>query len=72
MMLESWQTLRCIGKLASNGDMLSGNVIKLNGTDIPIFLVGDSVYPLSPWLMKPFQHNSDLSCANKSSIIICL
>ena len=30
----------------------------ISGRDIPIFLVGDSAYPLMTWLMKPFAHNT--------------
>ena len=52
---------------ATNGDILFGNVVNVNGTNIPIFLISDSAYPLRPpWPMKPFPHNSTLSCAQRS------
>ena len=41
-------------------------MVKVGGTDIPIFLIGDSAYPLSSWLMKPFAHNSNLTPSQRS------
>ena len=38
---------------------------KTIGTDVPIYLIGDSAYPLQTWLMKPFQHNSILTSDQK-------
>lgn len=45
---------------------MSENAIRLNGTDIPIFLVGDQAYTLYEWLMKPFPFNGSLSQAQRS------
>ena len=36
------------------------------GKGILPFLVGDSAYPLSTWIMKPFSHNSALSDRQKT------
>lgn len=51
---------------ATNRDILFQNVVNVNGTNIPIFLIGDPAYPLRPWPMKPFPHNSTLSRAQRS------
>lgn len=41
---------------------LSPNTTKvIEGTEVPLYIVGDSAYPLLTWLMKPFPHNSYLS-----------
>ena len=48
-------------KKASRKQILCGSEVKVSGIDIPIFLIGDSAYPLTPWLMKPFPHNSHLT-----------
>ncbi len=26
------------------------------GVDVPLYIIGDSAYPLQSWLMKPFPH----------------
>ena len=39
---------------AENEQILSGPVINISGTDVGPLLAGDSAYPLTTWLMKPF------------------
>ena len=53
-------------KRACKREILCGQNITVNGTAIPIFLVGDSAYPLSCWLMKPFAHNANLTRSQRS------
>ena len=38
---------------------LSGRVIA--GKEVPVLVLGDSAYPLLPWMMKPYIDNSTLS-----------
>lgn len=52
-------------KEACNGSILQGDAVSISGRDIPIFLVGDSAYPLMTWLMKPFAHNTQLTSSEK-------
>ena len=51
---------------AINKEILNSNSIKISGKDIFPFLLVDSAYPLSTWLMKPFPHNSLLSDSQKT------
>ena len=40
---------------AEHGDILAaGPIHRVDGSEIQPYLVGDSTYPLSPWLQKPF------------------
>ena len=58
---------------AEQGDILTGPVVDVNGHEIGPYLLGDSAYPISPWLQKPFpeatrdrseiQFNRELSSA---------
>ncbi|XP_065892875.1 uncharacterized protein [Dysidea avara] len=41
--------------------ILPNNTITVSGVRIPLYLIGDSAYPLKLWLMKPFAHNTDLT-----------
>ena len=38
----------------------------INGTDVPLVILGDPAYPLLPWLMKPFPDNGRLSDGQKT------
>lgn len=51
---------------ANSGEILEGNTVTMLGQEIPVFLVADSAYPLSTWLMKPFPHNTALSTAQRT------
>ena len=47
--------------LANEGKILNGESVKIDDIDVPVFLVADSAYPLSTWLMMPFPHGSTLT-----------
>ena len=46
--------------------ILDGSEIQISDTTIPLFIIGDSAYPLSKFLMKPFAHNTALSPQQKT------
>ena len=50
---------------AINKDILNTNAVNILGREIFPFLVGDSAYPLSTWIMKHFAHNSTLTDGQK-------
>lgn len=50
----------------TNGTLLNTNSIHILGTQVFPFLIGDSAYPLSNWLIKPFAHNSTLSTKQRT------
>ena len=50
---------------ANRKEILCGEPFQHDGI-IPIFLVGDSAYPLTSWIMKPFAHNSTLTTSQRS------
>ena len=47
-------------------ELLPDKPIVVNGVNVPLFLIGDSAYPLNTWLMKPFPHNGVLSREQKN------
>ena len=51
---------------AHAGEIFQGICVTITGGQIPTFLVDDSDYPLSTWLMKPFPYNTTLSNAQKN------
>ena len=46
---------------ATSKKILNTSSTNIRGTEIFPFLIGDSAYPLSTWLIKPFPHHSNLT-----------
>ena len=44
---------------AENGNILQAPLVNINENDIAPYLVGDSAYPLSPWLIEPFPEGTN-------------
>ena len=47
-------------------EWLQGDSLRVNNTNLSIFLIGDSAYPLLPWLIKPFSTSPSLSLQQKT------
>ena len=41
--------------------ILPNRTVSISGVDVPLYMIGDSAYPLKKWLMKPFAHNTYLN-----------
>ena len=44
----------------------SNKAITLNGVNVPLYIIGDSAYPLETWLMKPFTQNTAVTPQHKT------
>ena len=45
----------------SEQDLLPNKPMSVNGVNVPLFLIGDSAYPLQTWLVKPFSQRGVLT-----------
>ena len=53
-------------KKANAGQLLSRTTKTICGASVPVFIIGDSPYPMLPWLMKPYNQPS-VDSAEKST-----
>lgn len=49
----------------NNGELMKGDSLDVQGSNLPLFLIGDSAYPLLSWLIKPFSFSSSLTSQQK-------
>ena len=47
--------------IATEEDLLPDKPMSINGVNVPLFLIGDSAYPLHTWLMKPLPQSGILT-----------
>ena len=52
-------------KKITSGELLKGESLQVQGQTLQTFLLGDSAYPLLPWLIKPFPFSSSLNSEQK-------
>lgn len=55
-----------ICKKMTEGTLVPDRSISINNTLVPLYLIGDSAYPLQAWLMKPFTHGTVLTSQQKT------
>ena len=55
-----------IYKKLNEGSLLPNKTITANRVSIPLYLIGDSAYPLMDSLMKPFTHGTRLTAQQKT------
>lgn len=52
-------------KKVTSGEVLQDEEVQIQGQTLRTYLIGDSAYPLLPWLMKPFSLSSSLNSQQK-------
>ncbi|CAG2251641.1 unnamed protein product [Mytilus edulis] len=55
-----------IYRQGENGELFPQHTVNINGTEIPVFLLGDAAYPLKSWLMRPFSDFGNLTYEQKT------
>ena len=59
-------------KKSTHGHLIPNKLVTISGVCVPLYMIGDSTYPMQSWLMKPFAHNSNLSaCQRNYNYRIC-
>ena len=54
-------------KEIGHNKILPNKTISISDTNIPIYMIGDSAYPLKLWLMDPFPDNTELITRQRNS-----
>ena len=47
------------------GTLFPRQPVEIEGTDVPLLMLGDPAYPLLPWLMKPYADTGNTTVAEK-------
>ena len=59
-------------KKVTHGHLIPKESVTISAVCVPLYMIGNSTYPMQSWLMKPFVHNSDLTaCQSNYNCRIC-
>jgi len=53
-------------KKITDSQLIPDKSERISSVDVPLYMIGDSAYPMQSWLMKPFSYSSELTTEQRT------